>query len=141
MGLETSTIVALASAAASAAAGAASAVSAKNTSEEQMQTANETAAQQLIASKEAAEQQKLLFLKSGVEVTGSPLLTFSETYETGETNADIVSQQGVTAASSTMAQGTSSLLKGLTSGLSQGVSAYQSIPSTTIKKSDITWNK
>lgn len=71
---------------------------------------------------EFEERQKLAFLKSGVQLEGSPLLVLAETRRKGLENVQNVLDTGAARASAISSAGRQSLFSGLTGGLTSAVS-------------------
>jgi type II secretory pathway pseudopilin PulG len=112
----------------SAAAGVASGVSGMMASKQQAEAAQEQAeasaraqAQENIAFE---KQQKLQYLKSGVELSGSPLLVMAETRRKGLENIENTLGSGQQTASSALASGRSALFSGLTSAASSAAGSF-----------------
>lgn len=89
------------------------------------------AQQEAEAADTAERQQKLAFLKSGVELEGSPLLVMEETRQQGEENVQEILMGGAAASQSALfsgqtqaanlrAQGRSAFTSGLTSAAKSG---------------------
>jgi len=96
--------------------------------------------------RKTAKKQKLAFLKNGVTLEGSPLLTIQETERQGQQEVDAIIKRGyalndlyATRASITENQGRAQFIGGIGSGLSNlasfGVSMYS--PSTTKQPTDM----
>jgi len=95
------------------------------------------AAEETRQAKEHRKRQKVAFLKSGVALSGSPLLIMQETLERGLGNSDAIKETGGAKASLLRAQGQSALVTGFgnagTSAL-KGFSAAASANSGTPKQ-------
>ena len=81
-------------------------------------------------SKEHRQKQKVAFLKSGVRLSGSPLLVMQETLERGAGSAEAIRTTGGAQASLTRKRGQAALIGGFGSAggaALRGISAYQNI--------------
>jgi len=127
MGLETATLIAIAS---TVSAGAAVAGGIQQSREAQKQAQRTQQETELQARAEAREniglekRQKLAFLKSGVALEGSPLLLLAETRRRGQENVGAISQTGRGRAKGIAASGRQALIGGFAQGLGTAAGGF-----------------